>query len=152
MALEILDELFTVAALLGVSVFCASGDNGAEMDYDGKPHVLAPASSEFAHACGGTEISPGASAEVAWAKTGGGFSARFGVPPWQNVVNAAATAYNVKPGRGVPDFAAQVIPGYTACLEGTVLAVGGTSTVAPMWSASNWLCPLLVRFDLLRAI
>ena len=54
-ALTILDELFTVAALLGVSIFCASGDNGAEIDYDGKPHVLAPASSPFAHACGATE-------------------------------------------------------------------------------------------------
>ena len=57
-ALTILDELFTAAALLGVSVFCAAGDNGAEIDYDGKPHVLAPASSAFAQACGGTEISP----------------------------------------------------------------------------------------------
>ena len=27
------------------------------------------------------------------------------------------------------------MPGYTVCLEGTVLAVGGTSAIAPMWSA-----------------
>jgi kumamolisin len=136
-ALTILDELFTVAALIGVSVFCAAGDNGAELDYDGKPHVLGPASSAFAHACGGTEILSGAgtSAEIAWAKTGGGFSERFGVPPWQSAVPPAATTYGANPGRGLPDFAAQVVPGYTVCLEGTVLAAGGTSAVAPMWSA-----------------
>ncbi len=42
-ALTILDEFFTAAALLGVTIFCASGDNGAELDEEGKPHVLAPA-------------------------------------------------------------------------------------------------------------
>ncbi len=85
-ALMILDELFTAAALLGVSIFCASGDNGAEMDYDGKPHVLAPASSAFAHACGATEIQADTAAgqEVTWQKSGGGFSERFSVPPWQS--------------------------------------------------------------------
>lgn len=140
-ALQILDELFTVAALIGVSIFCASGDNGAEMDYDGKPHVLAPASSPFAHACGGTEVpqvtDPAAAPldEVAWDKTGGGFSERFEVPPWQGVANSAAASYQVKPGRGVPDFAAQVRPGYTVFFDGTKFAMGGTSAVAPAWSA-----------------
>lgn len=132
-ALAILDELFTVAALLGVSIFCASGDNGAEMDYDGKPHVLAPASSPFAHACGATDISTGS--DIAWNKTGGGFSERFGVPPWQGVATSVAAGYQVSPGRGVPDFAAQVVPGYAVFFEGTKFAMGGTSTVAPMWAA-----------------
>jgi kumamolisin len=132
-ALAILDELFTVAALLGVSIFCASGDNGAEMDYDGKPHVLAPASSPFAHACGATDISTGL--EIAWNKTGGGFSERFGVPPWQGAATSVAAGYDVTPGRGLPDFAAQVVPGYAVVFEGTKFAMGGTSTVAPMWAA-----------------
>lgn len=130
--LTILDELFTAAALLGVSIFCASGDNGAETDYDGTPHVLAPASSEFAHACGGTQISP--DGEVAWANTGGGFSDRE-VPPWQGVAKTLAADYHVSPGRGVPDFAAQVMPGYTVFIEGKKLNATGTSTIAPMWSA-----------------
>ena len=136
-ALTILDDLFTAAALLGVSIFCASGDNGAEMDYDGKPHVLAPASSPFAHGCGGTEIPPNAAAgeEIAWQKSGGGFSQRFGVPPWQNVAISIAAQYEVSAGRGVPDFAAQIMPGYTVCFEGSTIAMGGTSAVAPMWAA-----------------
>lgn len=98
--------------------------------------MLAPASSEFAHACGGTEIPAGdATLEVAWERTGGGFSSRFDVPPWQNAATAIAAGYGVKAGRGVPDFAAQVMPGYSAFFEGAQLAMGGTSAVAPLWSA-----------------
>ncbi len=133
-ALTILDELFTVAALVGVSVFCASGDNGAELDYDGTPHVLAPASSPFAHACGGTALQPDGS-EAAWEKTGGGFSERFAAPLWQSAAARVAAATDMKAGRGVPDVAAQVRPGYPVFFEGTKFAMGGTSAVAPMWSA-----------------
>lgn len=137
-ALTILDELFAAAALIGVSVFCASGDNGAELGYDGKPHVLAPASSEFAHACGGTEISSeadDASSETAWDKSGGGFSERCEVPSWQSGINSAAASYVLAPGRGVPDVAAQATPGYNVFFEGSANAISGTSAVAPMWSA-----------------
>ncbi len=126
-ALTVLDELFTAAALLGVSVFCAAGDNGAELDAEGNAHVLCPASSPFAHAIGGTQLLAGANGtEVAWPKTGGGFSESFAPAPWQNTAGQ---------GRGVPDFAAQVMPGYPIVFEGTALAAGGTSAAAPMWSA-----------------
>lgn len=135
-ALGILDELFTVAALVGVSVFCSSGDNGAELDYDGKPHVLAPASSPFAIACGATVLPSDSSAqEQAWERSGGGFSERFDVPPWQAVARAAASQNRVNPARGVPDVAAQQQPGYYVVMDGIELAMGGTSAVAPVWSA-----------------
>ena len=134
-ALTILDELFTAAALLGISVFCAAGDNGAELDENGNPHVLAPASCEFVHACGGTEIAPDGTTEAAWAKTGGGFSAVHAAPPWQTAVPALAAQYKVRAGRGIPDFAAEVMPGYPICFEGTQMAAGGTSAIAPLWSA-----------------
>jgi len=134
-ALTILDELFTAAALLGVTVFCAAGDNGAELDAAGTPHVLAPASSPFAHACGGTQLAEPGAAETAWPQTGGGFSAVFGAAPWQSSAASLAGAYGVAPGRGVPDFAAQVVPGYAVVFEGTPLAAGGSSAIAPMWSA-----------------
>ena len=112
-ALTILDELFTVAAVLGVTIFCASGDHGAEVGSDGNARVLAPASSPFAHACGGTQIVAGADPdESGWAQGGGGFSARFGVPAWQSAAGAVASQYGVAAGRGVPDVAAQVTPGY----------------------------------------
>jgi kumamolisin len=134
-ALSILEELCTVAALVGVSVFCASGDQGAELDYDGKPHVLAPASSPFAIGCGGTVLTNDGAQEQAWEKTGGGFSERFDVPQWQSIARSSASSYGVSAGRGVPDVAAQQLPGYYVVMDATELAMGGTSAVAPMWSA-----------------
>ena len=136
-ALSILDELFTAAALIGVSVFCSSGDHGAELDYDGSPQVLAPASSPFAHACGATVL-PGddvAGDEVAWEQTGGGFSSVYSVPTWQSTVSAVAAEYRAKAGRGVPDVAAQERPGYCVFVDGIELAMGGTSAIAPVWAA-----------------
>jgi kumamolisin len=35
----------------------------------------------------------------------------------------------------VPDVAAQELPGFCVYLDGVELAAGGTSAVAPMWSA-----------------
>lgn len=134
-ALEILDELFAVAALLGISVFCSSGDDGAELDGSGNARVVAPASSPFAASCGATVIDADDNGERAWEKTGGGFSKRFEPPPWQGRARSSAMRYNVDVGRGVPDVAAQQSPGYFVIMNGTELAMGGTSAVAPVWSA-----------------
>ncbi len=134
-ALDVLDELFVAASLVGLSVFCSSGDHGAELGYDGKPHVLAPASNPFVAGCGATVIAGAAVDEQAWERTGGGFSRRFDVPPWQSTARACASQYGVAPGRGVPDVAAQESPGYYVILDGVELAMGGTSAVAPVWSA-----------------
>jgi len=129
--LPLLDELFAAAALVGVSVFCSSGDNGAELDYDGQPHVLAPASSPFAIACGATTIDADGG-ESAWAQTGGGYSRTFPIPAWHD---AHAESARAEPGRGVPDVAAQESPGYMVYVDGVELAMGGTSAVAPVWAA-----------------
>jgi kumamolisin len=134
-ALNILDELFTAAALVGMSVFCSSGDNGAELDYDGTPHVLAPASSPFAVGCGATILANEGAQEQAWEKTGGGFSERFELPQWQDVARPSASHYGTPAGRGVPDVAAQQFPGYYVVMDGVELAMGGTSAIAPLWSA-----------------
>jgi kumamolisin len=136
-ALAVLDELFVVAALLGVSVFCSSGDNGAELDLDGKPHVLAPASSRFVHACGASVLGndSGSVHEDAWEKSGGGFSEHFELQSWQGAAKTIAGRYHMAPGRGVPDVAAQQDPGYRVFFDGIELALGGTSAVAPMWAA-----------------
>ncbi len=134
-ALHILDELFAAAALMGVTICCSSGDNGAEVDDNGKPHVVAPASIPFAVACGATIIQDGGLEEQTWEKTGGGFSERFDVPQWQGAARSSAMQYGMQPGRGVPDVAAQQLPGYYVVMEGAELAMGGTSAVAPVWSA-----------------
>ncbi len=135
-ALEILDELFAAAALLGVTILCASGDKGAHVDPNGEAQVLAPASSPFAHACGATQIAAGdSSAESGWLNSGGGFSGRVPVPSWQTTASAVAAQYKVAPGRGVPDFAAETVPGYMVYVGGKPFAMGGTSAVAPAWAA-----------------
>jgi kumamolisin len=95
------------------------------VDADGTPHVLAPASSPFAHACGGTQIGDDGS-ETVWPQSGGGFSDRFSSPIWQGKRDR---------GRGVPDVAGESMPGYCVYFDGARLAAGGTSAVAPMWAA-----------------
>jgi kumamolisin len=132
-ALSILDDLFTAAALAGITVFCSSGDGGAELDGDGKPHVLSPASSPFAIACGATVVS--GNEEQAWENGGGGFSGRFDLPPWQDSARQTAAQYGVRAGRGVPDLAVQQFPGYYVVMDGVELAMGGTSAVAPVCAA-----------------
>lgn len=123
-ALHVMDQLFVVAALVGISVFVASGDDGEERDRRGIAHVLAPAASRFVHACGATALWPGG--ESAWPKSGGGFSAHAPRPPWQDVSLV---------GRGVPDIAAQVVPGYLMAYRGAPSYATGTSAVAPMMAA-----------------
>jgi kumamolisin len=131
--LGILEELFTAAALVGVTVLCSSGDNGAELGHDGKPHVLSPASNPFALACGATVLD--GDRESAWESGGGGFSERFAAPAWQSAAKAAAARYDHKPGRGVPDVAGEQHPGFYVVMDGVELAMGGTSAIAPMWAA-----------------
>jgi len=128
--LPLIDDLLIAAALVGMSVFCASGDDGAELDWgDGRAHVLAPASSPFAIACGATKLVDGE--EVAWQHSGGGFSENSAPPPWH------ATDAGGKPlaGRGVPDVAALNEPGYLVYVDGVAVELGGTSAVAPVLAA-----------------
>ena len=136
-ALEIIDELFAAAALFGISIFCAAGDSGADIDDAGHAHVRAPASSAFAHACGGTHalVADGGLSESAWSHGGGGFSARVPIESWQCVAADEAERLGIPPGRGVPDISAQVVPGYRVVRNGTVTFASGTSAVAPMWAA-----------------
>ena len=136
-ALDLLDDLFIAAALLGISVFVASGDNATELDEDGRPHVNAPASSPFAIACGATEIrSDGAGTvdEIAWHRSGGGFG-RAPVPAWQRAASTWAERHGIVPRRGVPDVSAQCEPGYPVYFRGRELSMHGTSTIAPLWAA-----------------
>ncbi len=136
-ALELLDEIFVAAALLGVSVFCASGDQGS-LQVNGKPQVFAPASSPFVHACGGTQIDEeGAGVERAWPKSGGGFSDRAGGGPhWQTGACEPARKRYLRDGRGVPDVAALAFtPGYSLIVQGHKTRGGGTSAATPLWSA-----------------
>src|ERR1700686_468314 len=137
-----MDQAFQAAAVMGVTVYCAAGDNGAN-DFPPGPgaqpgnHADFPASSPHVVGCGGTNITVASNAitqEVVWndpggGSTGGGFSALFPVPAWQ-----ASVGLDGK--RGVPDVAGDASPlsGYVVRVDGQQSVIGGTSAVAPLWA------------------
>ena len=145
-ALTNFDEAFQAAAAMGVTVCCASGDNGSSDGVnDGNNHVDFPASSSFVLGCGGTTLQASNGQivnEVVWndqptgGATGGGVSDVFPLPSWQNGFNVPAPT-SQGGGRGVPDVAGDADPntGYNILVDGQSAVIGGTSAVAPLWAA-----------------
>jgi kumamolisin len=141
-SVQAMDQAFQAAAAMGVTVYCAAGDNGAN-DFPPGPqqqpgnHADFPASSPHVVGCGGTNITVSNNAitnEVVWndpgdGATGGGFSTLFPRPTWQ-------PAYQNQNGRGVPDVCGDASPlsGYVVRVDGQNTVIGGTSAVAPLWS------------------
>jgi kumamolisin len=135
--LDVYDALFADAAAHGITVYAAAGDNGAtDGDTDGANHVDFPASSPSVVGCGGTTLT--ADGETVWNElatdegaTGGGYSTHFATPGYQLAIGVSGD------GRGVPDVAGNADPltGYRVRVDGQDLVIGGTSAVAPLWSA-----------------
>lgn len=149
-----MNSLLRDAALLGITVTVASGDNGSSdmardqvgtnLD-DGLAHVDFPSSSPFALACGGTRLlASGAaiSGETVWnvnrfSASGGGISDFFGVPSFQRNTHVQPSINpGHRVGRGVPDIAGNADPntGYAVRVDGQDTTIGGTSAVAPLWA------------------
>lgn len=143
-ALRSLNSALQDAALLGIPVFAAAGDNLATDGIDdGSAHVDFPASSPWVVGCGGTAITverQTIAAETVWndgsSGTGGGISDIFDVPDFQKTVSLPASVNSGRHGRGVPDVAADAAPagGYIIVVHGHMTTVGGTSAVAPLWA------------------
>lgn len=152
-ALAAVNDSLRDAALLGVTVCVASGDDGsADQVTDGHAHVDFPSSSPYALGVGGTALVADAArrritSETVWNRGtrqggsgsgGGGISASFPLPTWQA---AAGVPRSVNPGhragRGVPDVAAVADPntGYFVRSGGQDGVAGGTSAAAPLWAA-----------------
>ena len=143
-SLRAMDEAFRAAALLGVTVCTASGDDGSSDGVDdGGTHVDFPASSPHVLACGGTRLEGSGTTvrERAWGgsgslgATGGGVSDVFALPGWQSAVQVPRSPNRGQwRGRGVPDVAANADPatGYRIRVDGTEGVIGGTSAVAPL--------------------
>ncbi len=130
------DQVLQSAAMLGITVCVAAGDDGAAdmgpKGWDGLAHVDFPSSSPFALACGGTrliangntiaresvwnqhsaDISTDAGPDGSFGATGGGISTAFPSPAYQKAA-AGGT------GRGVPDVTGDGDPdsGYNILLE-----------------------------------
>ena len=145
-AMHAMDQAFQDAAALGVTVCCASGDDGSsDRETDSLAHVDFPASSPYALGCGGTRLEGKGSTiaeEVVWNEvghgaTGGGISDVFPRPTWQTSANVPPSANpSARIGRGVPDVAGDADPftGYQVLVDGQQLIIGGTSAVAPLWA------------------
>ncbi len=145
-AMTSFDQTFQSAAALGVTVCCASGDNGSgDGEADGKAHVDFPASSPYALGCGGTKLTIAGNAisnEQVWnegtsSATGGGVSDFFPMPAYQSTAGIPPSANDSKhTGRGVPDVSADADPatGYDVRVDGQEFVIGGTSAVAPLWA------------------
>jgi kumamolisin len=151
------DQALQAAAMLGITVCVAAGDNGAAdegpNEWDGKAHVDFPSASPFALSCGGTRLiaANGAiKAESVWNQNqadvpddtfgsgGGGVSGAFPPPPYQQQANVPVSLNpQGAQGRGVPDVTGDGDPdtGYNILVDGQPEQVGGTSAVAPLWAA-----------------
>lgn len=149
-AIAQVNETLKEAALLGITVCVASGDDGSDDQVgDGHAHVDFPASSPYVLAVGGTSLrrQGGQIIETAWkdgdglrrdggGSTGGGDSAVFDRPSWQ-AVDIASVNPGAKAGRCVPDVAANASAntGYFVVVDGQPNISGGTSAAAPLWAA-----------------
>jgi len=145
-ALQAIDERLQAAALLGITVCIAAGDDGsADQETDGRAHIDFPASSPHALAVGGTMLS--GSTDVVWwespgertssggGATGGGVSVVFPRPSWQDVRIASINPGSID-GRVIPDIAALAGPPfYDLIFMGQDQPNGGTSAATPLWAA-----------------
>jgi kumamolisin len=141
-----IEQSFSDAAALGVTICVASGDHGASglVSPDELAHVDFPASAPHALGCGGTHLEVGQSAatESVWNEgsgwaSGGGISDMFSVPFYQvGITMPAGVNPGAGTGRGVPDVAgnADLATGYEVIVAGKKETIGGTSAVAPMWA------------------
>ena len=153
-AIQAVNQAFQAAGVLGVTICCASGDDGsADQLADGKVHVDFPAASPYVLACGGTSLQFSGTGqfdvtgETVWnngnrqsggGATGGGISELNALPSWQQGIVPPSANPSHTVGRGVPDVAgnADEQSGYTILVDGQTLnGVGGTSAVSPLWAA-----------------
>jgi kumamolisin len=148
-AVQQVDEALKEAALMGVTVCVAAGDDGSSDGItDGHAHVDFPASSPYVLAVGGTLLRTGAHrSERAWkdgdglradkgGSTGGGVSARIARPAWQSGLDVAPVNPGQIAGRITPDVAANASAntGYFVVAQGQTEISGGTSASAPLWA------------------
>src|SRR5262249_38224644 len=141
-----LDAAIADAAVLGVTVCVASGDNGSSDDPNSVSgvHCDFPASSPHALACGGTKLVGDVStstitSEVVWNELanregagGGGVSDVFGLPSWQSTAGVP-TLGSGQDRPGVPDGAGNAGPvtRYPVVADGNKQPIRRTTRGAP---------------------
>lgn len=145
-ALQAQHTVFQAAMAKGITMLAASGDRGAAeincASTSFSRNVSTPASDPLVTAVGGTTLTAGATsgtymAESAWKGSGGGLSAVYQRPTFQQGIQGI-----VGNRRGVPDIAYNADPKsgvlvvWSSSGQGKDLAVvfGGTSAGSPQWA------------------
>jgi len=154
-AMTAINETLKEAALLGITVCIAAGDDGSsDADTkDGLAHVDFPSSSPYVLAVGGTTIPKKGvqQPDIVWfegggvrndkgasGSTGGGVSAVFPRPSWQSGINIPSVNPAAITGRVIPDLAANadwVASPYLLVVDGGAQPNGGTSAATPLVGA-----------------
>lgn len=144
-----MDAAFAAGSLCGVTYSAAAGDAGStDAAADGLQHPEFPASSPHVWACGGTTLLATRGrilSETVWNElargegaAGSGVSSVFAPPEYQTRVGIRPrTADTGAPGRGLPDGSgvADPVTGWNVLAFGRMRTTGGTSAVAPMYTA-----------------
>jgi len=135
---EAMEEFLARATLLGITVCCCTGDEGAGGPPPTGPRVYYPASSRYVLSCGGTE--PNGATQKVWCSSrgasGGGISNVIPIPPWQNIPAVKVTSNNL--GRPACALDGRRIPDVAALANANIINVApasGTSAAAPLWAA-----------------
>jgi kumamolisin len=145
------EHALAAARTAGITIFAASGDNGAydcqSADLtDQRPSVDWPAASENVVAVGGTRLAVRQDgsylAEYGWEDvlqgggSGGGLASATRRPPWQRGAGVLNAFSNGR--RQVPDVAGPADPasGMMVYAKGQLREIGGTSAAAPFWAGA----------------
>jgi len=147
-----LDNIFSKAAVEGISTFISTGDNGSDTCKEGVPNVNEMAADPNVTAVGGTEFTPdynGAGIDTSTVSEnpgdvwddpspdgagGGGASADFGKPKFQIGVTPADGA------RDIPDVAMIAAPGDPGVFLGN--DAGGTAFMDCCWGGTSLSAPV----------
>jgi len=151
-AMQAVNDTLKEAAVLGIPVCIAAGDDGSDDQVgDGAAHVDFPSTSPFVLCVGGTALKKRNGrgfVETTWfdgdglradrgGSTGGGVSEVIARPTWQKNITIASVNPQAPAGRCVPDVAADAAgsTGYFLVSLGKPQVSGGTSAAAPLWAA-----------------
>ena len=126
------------AVAAGITIFTASGDEGAYACGPGNVSVNSPADDPLVTAVGGTTTGgtpSGPMLDVWWDGTngsGGGTSTVYDEPSYQQKQSPGL------PGRGVPDISLDADPqsGFDIDVDGLTGTIGGTSLASPLAAAT----------------
>jgi uncharacterized repeat protein (TIGR03803 family) len=124
------EQIFEQFAAQGQSFFQASGDYGADAIYP-------PSDDPFVTVVGGTSLTTTNGAwqsETTWSGSGGGISANYSIPVWQQDVDMSSNQGSTTM-RNLPDVACLADPSiWLVANNGEEGVVGGTSAAAPLWA------------------